>query len=101
MLQAPISLKSHDLRSRSDLDCRGVFDTAKEVSRHALRETVRSNEHMNSSASLRQEHRGLTGRVRTTDDDDLIVVAKLRFFHERRVVVDADTFELTEIRERR
>ena len=60
-----------------------------------------SDEDMNPSPGLRQKHRGLTGRVGTADDDDLVAVAELRFLHEGRVVVDADTFELTEIRERR
>ena len=52
-------------------------------------------------ASLRQKHRGLARRVGAADDDDLVAVAELRFLHEGRVVVDAGTFELREIRERR
>src|SRR5882672_638416 len=56
---------------------------------------------MNPSTGLRQKYRGLTGRVGTSDDDDFVTVAELRFLHEGRAVVDADTFELTEIREGR
>jgi len=56
---------------------------------------------MNSSAGLCQKHCGLTGRVGAADDDDLIVGAELRILHEGRVVVDADTFKLTQICERR
>src|SRR5215467_6071756 len=55
---------------------------------------------MNVPGRLRQEHRGLAGRVPPAYDDDLIAVAELRF-HEGRAVVDTCTFELTEIRERR
>src|SRR5262249_30438870 len=98
--QAPVSLERHDLRSRSDLDRRGLFDTAKEISRHALRKTVRSNEDMNAPACPCQKHRRLTSGVGTADDDRLIVVAELRVLHECRVVVDADTFEPTEILDR-
>src|SRR6185295_15149872 len=67
----------------------------------AFRKAAGANEHMNSSASPRQKHRGLTSGVGTTDDDDLVAVAKLRFLHEGRVVVDADAFEPPEIREGR
>jgi hypothetical protein len=56
---------------------------------------------MNLSTGPRQKYRGLTRRVGTPDDDDFVTVAELRFLHESRVVVDADTFELSEIRERR
>src|SRR5262252_205262 len=56
---------------------------------------------MNTPASPCQKHRGLAGGVRAADDDRLIVVAELRVLHERRVVVDADTFELSEILDRR
>src|SRR6516164_6514767 len=98
--QAPVSLESHDLRSRSDLDRRGLFDTAKEISRHALRKTVRSNKHMNASASPCQKHRRLTSGVGTADHDRFIFVAELGVLHECRVVVDADTFEPTEILDR-
>src|SRR5262249_33705093 len=100
-LQAPVSLESYDLRSRSHLDRGGLFDPAKKISRHALRKTVRSNEHMNTPASPRQKHRRLTSGVGTADDDRLIIVAELRVLHEGRVVVDADTFEPTEILDRR
>src|SRR5262245_54526016 len=95
----PVSIESHDLSSRSDLDRRTLFDATQQVTRHGLRKTVRSNEQMNSAPSLRQEYRGLTGRVGTADDDDLVAVAELRFLHEGRVVVDADTFDLPEFGE--
>src|SRR5688572_13313278 len=53
--QMPVSLESHDLGSRSELDGRGLFDAADQVSRHALRKTAGSDEHMNPSPRLRQK----------------------------------------------
>ena len=55
---------------------------------------------MNAPRRLRQEHRGLAGRVSPAYDDDLIAATELRF-HEGGAVVDTGTFELLEIRERR
>ena len=53
---------------------------------------------MNPSSGLRQEYRGLTGRVGAADHDDLIAVAELRL-HEGCAVVDTGAFELPEIRQ--
>src|SRR5262249_34101475 len=100
MLKMSVSLKRHNLGSRLDLDCWGLLDASNQVSRHAHRKTAGADEQMNMPRRLRQEHRGLAGRVRPAYDDDLIAVAELRF-HEGRAVVDTRTFELTEIRERR
>src|SRR6185295_14477697 len=99
--EVPVSLESHDLGSRSELDGRGLLDAADQISRHAFGKTAGSDEHVNPSRRLRQEYRGLTGRVGAADDDDLVALADLRFFHERGVVVDTGAFELPEIRERR
>src|SRR5215472_15679693 len=95
-----VSLKSHDLGSRLDLDCWRLLDASNQVSRHARRKTAGTDEQINVSRRLRQKHRGLAGRVRSPYDYDFIAFAQLRF-HESRVVVDTRTFELTEIRERR
>src|SRR5262245_25489219 len=47
--QMPVSLESHDLSSRSDLDRRTLFDATQQVTRHGLRKTGRSNEQMNAA----------------------------------------------------
>src|SRR5574342_517225 len=99
-LKMSVSLKSHNLGSRLDLDCWGLLDASNQVSRHARRKTTGADEQMNLPRHLRQEHGGLAGRVRPAYDDDLIAVAELRF-HEGGAVVDTRTFELAEIRERR
>src|SRR5262245_33646723 len=96
-----VSFERNDLGPRSDMDRRSLFDPANQVSPHATRETVGADELVTLPTRPRKTHRGLTSRVCTSADDDLIVVGQLRFFHGRRVVVDADTCELTEIRERR
>src|SRR5215469_9731827 len=95
----PVSFEGYDLGPRSDLDCRNLFDPTNQVSGHAHRETVGPDEHVDPPTGPPEKHRRLTCRVGTSDDDDLVAVAKLRFFHERRVVVDAGTFELREIGE--
>src|SRR6476620_7337969 len=96
-----VSLESHDLGSRSKLDGWGLFDSADQVSRHAFRKIAGSDEQMNPSRGLRKKYRGLTGRIGSADDDNLVAVAELRFLHEGRAVVDTGAFELPEIREGR
>src|SRR4051812_31958447 len=95
-----VSFELHNLRSCSDLDGRSLFDTSNQVSRHACRETVGADEHMNPPTTPGEEQGRLTRRVAATNDDDLVCVAELRFFHEGRAVVNAGAFELREICER-
>src|SRR6516165_2404724 len=97
--QMTVSFEGCDLGARSDLDRRRFFDPTNQVLGHAHRETVGPDKHVNPSTGPREKHRRLTSRVGTSDDDDLVAVAKLRFFHKRCVVVDAGTFELREIGE--
>src|SRR5215472_944047 len=94
-----VSFEGCYLGARFDLNRRTLFDPTNQVLGHAQRETVGPDEHVNPPTRPREKHRRLTRRVGTSDDDDLVAVAKLCFFHKRRVVVDAGTFELREIGE--
>src|SRR5262245_11836350 len=94
-----VSFEGCNLGVRFDLDRGSFFDPTNQVSGHAHRETPGPDEQVNPSAGPREKHCRLTGRIGTSDNDDLVTVAKLRFFHKSRVVVDAGTFELREIGE--
>ena len=48
---------------------------------------------MNPPSRPCEKHGRLTRRVATSNDDDLVLVPKLRFFHEGCAVVHARTFE--------
>src|SRR5260370_15963554 len=62
-LKMSVSLKSHDLGSRLDLDCWGLLDASNQVSRHPRRTTAGADDQMNVPRRLRPGHRGLTGRA--------------------------------------
>lgn len=62
-LQMAVSFELHDLRSRSDLDGRGLFDAANQVSRHARRDTGGADEHKNAPTSSREEQGCLNGTL--------------------------------------
>jgi hypothetical protein len=94
-----VSFDCHDLGSRSDLDVGRFLDAANQASRHARSKTVGADEHVNGPDRAREKHRRLTRRVGGSDDDDFVVLAKLRVLHEGCAVVDAGTFELGEIGE--
>ena len=51
---------------------------------------------MDFAGGLREENGGLAGGISAADDDDLFLLAELRF-HERCAVVDALAFELLQI----
>src|SRR5262245_39252004 len=95
----PVSFEGYNFGSRSDLSSRSLFDAAKQASRHAWRKAVGTGERATPSTRSSDKHGGRTSRVGTSDDDDLVVVAKLRFLHEGCAVVDAGTFELRQIGE--
>src|SRR5262245_26345686 len=98
--QMPASFERDDLGPRPDPDRRILLDPANEVSRHVRRETVCADEHVNLPTRASEKYRGLTRRVGTSDDDDLVIVAKLRLLHEGCGVVNAGAFELRKISER-
>jgi len=55
---------------------------------------------VDATRALRKEHRSLTSRVRAADDDGFFAGAELRL-HESGRVVDADSLEACERRQRR
>src|SRR5436190_3517520 len=98
-LEVPVSLESGDLGAGVQLYPRALLDTSYQVARHRLRESSRSDQHVNFSRCLRQEYRGLTGGVPAADDHDILARAELRL-DEGRAVVHAGALELGNVVER-
>ena len=77
-----------------------VLDAPDQVARHALGQAVGADQHVHALGRLRQEHRGLAGRVAAAHHDHLLAGAQLRL-HEGGAVVNAGALEPRQVVERR
>ena len=98
-LEAIAAVERDQLGVRAQLNRRVVLDAANQVARHAVGQAARADEHVDPPRGLGQEHRRLSGRVASADDDHLVAAAGLRL-DERRAVVDAGAFESREVLDR-
>src|SRR6476661_8851623 len=81
------SLERGNLGVRPQLDRQVALNATNEISGHALSEAARADDHVDPGRRLSEEHRGLTGCVAATDDDDFFPATQLRL-HERGAIVD-------------
>ena len=76
-LEMEIAIQLGDLRTGTQLDRRTLLDAPDQVARHCLGQSSGSDQHVNLSRRLRQEHRCLTGGVAATDDDYFFALTEL------------------------
>ena len=81
-----IPFEGHDFGVGAEDDGRILFDAANQIARHALRQPIRSHEHMHALARLREKDGRLAGGVAPSDHNDLFTAAQL-CFHKCRAVV--------------
>ena len=94
--QFALAFQRNDLRVGVHGDVRAVLDTADQVARHALGQPIGAHQHMNLVAGPGQKDGGLAGRVAAADDDDFLVLTKLRF-QVGRGVIDAGAQEARQV----
>ena len=75
---------------------RRLFDAPDQVARHRLSQTLRSNQHRDSSGRLREKDCCLTGRVAAAHDNYFFTATQLRF-QMRGPVVDTNALKLREV----
>jgi hypothetical protein len=86
------TFEGDDLGTRLELDVGRLLDPADQVARHRNGKSGSPDQHGDASPGRRKKDRGLTGGIRSPDDDDVFALAEDRF-HRGGAVVDADTLE--------
>jgi hypothetical protein len=94
-LKSRLAAQLDDLRSRVKRDVGRRVDPPDQIVRHACTESVAANNDVDMTREPRKEYRSLSGRIPTTNHNQLFVVAE-RTLHECRTVVDAATLEMFE-----
>ena len=94
------ALERDDLGVEMQFDLGILRQPLDQVSRHGAGQLPRPHQHVHLARGLRQEHRGLPGRVSPSHHGDLVAAAQLRL-DVSGAVVDALAFELLQIREPR
>src|SRR5258707_315382 len=92
--------EGRDFRVRSQVNCRAFFDASNQISRHALCQPARTDQHVHALGGLREEYRGLPRRVPCSDDDHLCTATQLRL-KMSSAVIDASAFKLRQAIERK
>src|SRR5437667_1378299 len=95
-LKVIVSFQRNHLSPGMKFYIRRLFDAPDQVARHCFGQSVRSNQHMNSSGRLRQKDCCLTGRVAAAHDHYFFTATQLGF-QMRGPVIDTSTFKLREI----
>src|SRR5438309_1923904 len=75
---------------------RSLFDPPDQVARHCLSQSVRSNQHINSSGRSRQKDCCLTGRVAAAHNNYFFTATQLSF-QMRGPVIDTSALKLREV----
>src|SRR5713226_1844972 len=98
MLQVLVAFERHHFCPSLESDRRAGFNPGNQISRHGFGEPWPANQQIDVLGDPREEDRCLAGGVSSSDDGHLLAAAQLAF-HLRRAVVDADAFELREVRQ--
>src|SRR5215217_511265 len=91
-LQVLLTLDGDHVGVEEHLDARSVFDLAHQVIRHVLPQVATPVEDRDPARPVGEEHRGLAGRVSTSDDEHVLAHAR-ESFRLGGAVVDAASRE--------
>jgi len=81
-----IALKSHDFRMEVDDNRLALLDAPNQIARHALRQSLGSDEHVNASGCGSEKDGSLSRRVAAADYDQVLALTHLRLDECRAVV---------------
>src|SRR5712691_735457 len=77
--------QADDFCAGSENDRRILFNPTNQISRHAIGQPLRSDEHVDATRTLREKYGRLTRRITSACDDDLFSTTQLRFDECRAV----------------